>query len=191
MLSLESPRKPKNIVHRISDQQKPEKDQKKDPQTPTSPPKSSGTVNKEEKILNFINSMKTHQQLTIAVGNDNIVYETMAKNILAARTRLGKFKSLNQVSATAGMDPTKERRRAARRLRAALLARPAPRLSNRHGGVGDRRLAPDAARAATFGAGRPGAPSPAADAGGDLAPATMGPRTALRRTLPPAPAGAL
>jgi DNA uptake protein ComE-like DNA-binding protein len=107
MLSLESPRKPKNIVHRISDQQKPEQDQKESPQTPTNPPKSSGTVNKEEKILNFINSMKTHQQLTIAVGNNDVIDETMAKNILAARTRLGKFTSLNQVSATAGMDPNK------------------------------------------------------------------------------------
>ena len=108
MLNLESPRKPKNIIHRISDQQKPEqKDQKEDPKTPTSPPKSSGTGNKEEKILNFLNSMKIHQQLTIAVSNDDIIDETMAKNILAARTRLGKFKSLNQVSATSGMDPNK------------------------------------------------------------------------------------
>jgi DNA uptake protein ComE-like DNA-binding protein len=107
MLSLESPRKPKNIIHRISDQQKPDqKDQKEDPQTP-SPPKRSGTGNKEEKILNFLNSMKTHQQLTIAVGKDDVIDETMAKNILAARTRLGKFKSLNQVSATSGMDPNK------------------------------------------------------------------------------------
>lgn len=108
MLSLESPRKPKNIIHRISDQQKPEKkDQKEGPQTPTSPPKSSGTVNKEEKILTFLNSIKTHQQLTTAVGKDDVIDETMAKNILAARTRLGKFKSLNQVSATSGMDPNK------------------------------------------------------------------------------------
>ncbi len=105
---MESPRKPKNIIHRISDQQKPEKkDQKESPQTPTSPPKSSGTGNKEEKILNFLNSLKTHQQLTIAVGNDDIIDETMAKNILAARTRLGKFKSLNQVSVTVSMDPKK------------------------------------------------------------------------------------
>ncbi|WP_455279233.1 hypothetical protein [[Eubacterium] cellulosolvens] len=105
---MESPRKPKNIIHRISDQQKPEqKDQKESPQTPTSPPKSSGTGNKEEKILNFLNSLKTHQQLTIAVGNDDIIDETMAKNILAARTRLGKFKSLNQVSGTVSMDPKK------------------------------------------------------------------------------------
>ncbi len=51
--------------------------------------------------------MKTHQQLTIAVGNNDIIDETMAKNILAARTRLGKFRSLNQVSAIAGMDPNK------------------------------------------------------------------------------------
>lgn len=108
MLSLESPRKPKNIIHRISDQQKPEqKDKKEGPQTPNSPSKSSGTGNKEEKILNFLNSMKTHQQLTIAVGDDKVVDETMAKNILAARTRLGKFSSLNQVSATSGMDPNK------------------------------------------------------------------------------------
>ncbi|WP_455368663.1 helix-hairpin-helix domain-containing protein [[Eubacterium] cellulosolvens] len=105
---MESPRKPKNNIHRISDQQKPDqKGQKENPQIPTSPPKSSGMVNKEEKILNFINSMKTHQQLTIAVGKDDIIDETMAKNILAARTRLGKFKSLNQVSATSGMDPNK------------------------------------------------------------------------------------
>ena len=108
MLSLESPKKPKNIVHRISDQQKPEqKDQKESPQTPTSPPKSSGTVNKDEKILNFINSIKTHQQLTIAVGKDDVIDEVMAKNILAARTRLGKFTSLNQISTTSGMDPNK------------------------------------------------------------------------------------
>ena len=106
MLSLESPRKPKNIVHRISDKQKPEKDQKESPQT-TTPPKTSGTVNKEEKILNFINSIKIHQQLTIAVGKDDVIDEVMAKNILAARTRLGKFTSLNQVSATSGMDLTK------------------------------------------------------------------------------------
>ena len=104
---MESPRKPKNMIHRISDQQKPkQKDQKETPKTP-SPPKSPGTANKEEKILNFLNTMKTHQQLTIAVGNDNVIDETMAKNILAARTRLGKFKSLNQVSATSGMDPNK------------------------------------------------------------------------------------
>ena len=104
---MESPRKPKNMIHRISDQQKPkQKDQKETPKTP-SPPKSPGTTNKEEKILNFLNTMKTHQQLTIAVGNDSVIDETMAKNILAARTRLGKFKSLNQVSATSGMDPNK------------------------------------------------------------------------------------
>jgi DNA uptake protein ComE-like DNA-binding protein len=108
MLSLESPRKPKNIIHRISDQKKPEqKDQKEGPQTPTSPPKSSGTGNKEEKILNFLNSMKTHQQLTIAVGKDDIIDETLAKNILAARTRLGKFRTLDQVSGTVSMDPKK------------------------------------------------------------------------------------
>lgn len=105
---MESPRKPKNIIHRISDQQKPEqKDQKEDPQTPTSPPKSSGTGNKEEKILNFLNSMKTHQQLTIAVGKDDVIDETMAKNILAARARLGKFRSLDQVSKASSMDPKK------------------------------------------------------------------------------------
>lgn len=109
MLSLESPRKPKKIIHKISDQQKPEqKGQKEGPQTPTSPPKSSGTGNiKEEKILNFLNSMKIHQQLTIAVGKDDVIDETMAKNILAARTRLGKFISLEQVSKTSSMDPKK------------------------------------------------------------------------------------
>ncbi len=54
MLNLESPRKPKNIIHRISDQQKPEqKSQKEGPQPPTSPPKSSGTGNKEEKNSQF------------------------------------------------------------------------------------------------------------------------------------------
>ena len=107
MLSMESPRKPKNMIHRISDQQKPEqKDQKENPKTPTSPPKSSGTGNKEEKVLNFLNSLKFPEQLPIAVGKD-IIDETMAKNILAARTRLGKFKSLNQVSAISGMDPNK------------------------------------------------------------------------------------
>jgi DNA uptake protein ComE-like DNA-binding protein len=95
------------MIHRISDQQKPkQKDRKETPKTP-SPPKSPGTANKEEKILNFLNTMKTHQQLTIAVGNDNVIDKTMAKNILAARTRLGKFRSLNQVSATSGMDPNK------------------------------------------------------------------------------------
>jgi DNA uptake protein ComE-like DNA-binding protein len=105
MLSLESPRKPKNINHKISNKKPEQKGQKEAPQTPTSPPKSS--ANKEEKILNFLNSLKFPEQLPIAIGNDDIIDKTMAENILAARTRLGKFKSLNQVSATAGMDPTK------------------------------------------------------------------------------------
>lgn len=80
---MESPKKPKEII-------------------------SAGAGNiKEEKILNFLNSIKTHQQLTIAVSKDNLIDETMAKNILAARTRLGKFTSLNQVSMTTSMDPKK------------------------------------------------------------------------------------
>ena len=107
MLNLKTPKKHQDMFHRISNQQKPEqKDQKETPPTPT-PSKSSRTVNKEEKILNFLNTLKIHQQLTIAVGDDKVVDETMAKNILAARTRLGKFSSLNQVSATSGMDPNK------------------------------------------------------------------------------------
>ncbi len=103
---MESPKKHKDTFHRVSNQQKPEQKNQKE-KSPTPGPSKSSTVNKEEKILNFLNTLKTHQQLTIAVGDDNVVDETMAKNILAAKTRLGKFSSLNQVSATSGMDPNK------------------------------------------------------------------------------------
>ena len=104
---MKTPKKHQDMIHRISDQQKPEQKDQKQASPTSGPSKSSGTVNKEEKILNFLNTMKTHQQLTIAVSDDKVLDETMAKNILAARTRLGKFSSLNQVSATSGMDPNK------------------------------------------------------------------------------------